>query len=95
MAPEWRRARNHASLRAGPALHNDIIFLLTDGEEEGMLGASAFVDEHPGPRCPVAANFEGRGNAGVSQLFETSVGNDISSSYSPRRCRTPRLILCL
>ena len=64
------------ALRAGPALHNDIIFLLTDGEEEGMLGASAFVDEHPWAKnVRVAANFEGRGNAGVSQLFETSVGN--------------------
>jgi len=64
------------ALRAGPALHNDIIFLLTDGEEEGMLGASAFVDEHPWAKdVRVAANFEGRGNAGDSQLFETSVGN--------------------
>ncbi len=64
------------ALRAGPPPKNDIIFLLTDGEEEGMLGASAFVDEHPWARdVRIAANFEGRGNAGDSQLFETSAGN--------------------
>lgn len=64
------------ALRAGPPLKNDIIFLLTDGEESGMLGASAFVDEHPWARdMRVAVNLEGRGDAGDSQLFETSAGN--------------------
>jgi hypothetical protein len=33
--------------RARPALQNDLIFLFTDGEEEGTLGASAFLTEHP------------------------------------------------
>lgn len=64
------------ALRTGPTLKNDVIFLLTDGEEEGMLGASAFVDEHPWAKdVRVAVNFEGRGNVGDSQLFETSAGN--------------------
>ena len=64
------------ALHASPALKNDVIFLLTDGEEEGMLGASAFVDEHPFAKdVRIAANFEGRGNAGDSQLFETSLNN--------------------
>src|SRR5216684_6900645 len=35
------------ALRAGPPLRNDIILLITDGEEAGLLGASAFVAEHP------------------------------------------------
>ena len=64
------------ALRAGPALKNEVIFLFTDGEEEGMLGASAFLDEYPSAKdVRIAANFEGRGNAGDSQLFETSVNN--------------------
>lgn len=64
------------ALRAGPGLKNDIIFLFTDGEEEGMLGAAAFVAEHPWAKdVRVAANFEARGNAGASGLFETSPGN--------------------
>jgi hypothetical protein len=64
------------ALRAGPPLKNDVIFLFTDGEEEGMLGASAFVAEHPWAKdVRVAANFEARGNAGASGLFETTAGN--------------------
>ena len=64
------------ALRAGPVLHNDVILLLTDGEEDGLLGSSAFMAEHPWAKdVRVALNFEGRGNAGVSQMFETSPHN--------------------
>ena len=64
------------ALRAGPPLRNDVIFLLTDGEEDGLLGASAFVAEHPWAKdARVFLNFEARGNAGASQMFETSAGN--------------------
>ena len=34
------------ALRGGPLLRNDVIFAFTDGEEDGGLGAQAFVDEH-------------------------------------------------
>ena len=72
------------ALRAGAPAKNDLIFLFTDGEEEGILGASAFVDEHPFAKdVRIAANFEARGNAGDSQLFETSVNNaEIVSLFS-------------
>ncbi len=64
------------ALRAGPPLRNDVLFVITDGEEDGLLGASAFMAEHPWARdVRVALNFEARGNAGVSQMFETSAGN--------------------
>jgi len=64
------------ALRAGPALQNDLIFLFTDGEEDGLLGASAFVAEHPWAKdAQVVINFEVRGNSGASQMFETSAGN--------------------
>ena len=64
------------ALRAGPPLRNDIIFLITDGEEDGLLGASAFAAEHPWAKdVRVAVNFEARGDAGASQMFETSAGN--------------------
>lgn len=64
------------ALRVGPPLRNDVIFLITDGEEDGLLGASAFVTEHPWAKdVRVVANFEARGNAGASQMFETSAGN--------------------
>jgi Zn-dependent M28 family amino/carboxypeptidase len=36
------------ALRAsGRRLANDVIFLFTDGEEQGWMGATAFVEEHP------------------------------------------------
>jgi hypothetical protein len=64
------------ALRAGPPLRNDILFVITDGEEDGLLGASAFVAENPSARdVRVVLNFEARGNAGESQMFETSAGN--------------------
>jgi peptidase M28-like protein len=64
------------ALRAGPRLPNDILFLFTDGEEDGLLGASAFVEENPAAQdVRVVVNFEARGNAGESQMFETSAGN--------------------
>ncbi|WP_440064670.1 M28 family peptidase [Streptosporangium sp. OZ121] len=31
----------------GGNLRNDLVFLMTDGEEDGVLGAEAFVREHP------------------------------------------------
>jgi hypothetical protein len=51
---------------------NALEFLLTDGEEAGLLGARAFV-ESPGAleRVACVLNFEGRGNAGPAILFET------------------------
>ena len=64
------------ALRAGPPLRNDILFVITDGEEAGLLGASAFVAENPAAKdVGVVVNFEARGNAGESQMFETSAGN--------------------
>ena len=64
------------ALRAGPSLRNDVLFILTDGEEDGLLGASAFVAENPAAKdVRVVVNFEARGNAGASQMFETSSGN--------------------
>ena len=64
------------ALRTGPPLRNDVLFILTDGEEDGLLGASAFAAENPAAKdVRVIVNFEARGNAGASQMFETSSGN--------------------
>lgn len=62
---------------AGTPLKNDVVFLFTDGEEAGLLGASAFVAEHPLARgAGVVLNFEARGSGGPAYMFETSVGNE-------------------
>jgi hypothetical protein len=64
------------ALTAGPQLRNDVLFLFTDGEETGLLGARAFVAEHPWAKdVEIALNFEARGNGGPSVMFETSPQN--------------------
>ena len=64
------------ALSAGPRPRNDVIFLFTDGEEPGFLGAEAFVKEHPwADDISVVLNFEARGNSGPSMMFETSAEN--------------------
>jgi Peptidase family M28 len=57
-------------------LAHDIIALFTDGEEAGLLGAAAFVREHPWAKdVAVVLNFEARGTSGRSFMFETGPGN--------------------
>jgi MprA protease rhombosortase-interaction domain-containing protein len=64
------------AIKAGPPLKNDVICLFTDGEEVGLMGARAFVAEHPWARdAALVLNFEARGNGGPSFMFETSEGN--------------------
>lgn len=60
-------------LASGDKLKRDIIFLITDGEEQGLLGAKAFVthDEWRG-EPGVVFNFEARGASGPSVMFETT-----------------------
>jgi hypothetical protein len=64
------------ALRPGPRLRNDVIFLFTDSEEGGLLGAKAFLDQHPwAAQIGLALNFEARGTSGPGMMFETSEGN--------------------
>lgn len=58
------------------SLENDIIFLFTDAEEVGLLGASAFANEHPWiDDVGLILNLEARGNAGAGYAFEISSEN--------------------
>lgn len=64
------------ALRTGAPLRNDVVFLFTDGEEPGLLGAEAFVRTHPLARDGgVVLNWEASGSHGPSAMFETSQGN--------------------
>ena len=64
------------ALKAGPPLANDVIFLITDGEELGLMGAQGFVNEHRWVKdVGVVLNFEARGACGPSFMFETSAHN--------------------
>ncbi|RUT35560.1 M20/M25/M40 family metallo-hydrolase [Paenibacillus zeisoli] len=64
------------ALKNSAPLKNDLIILMTDGEEMGMLGAEAFMREHPWAKdVGLVLNFEARGNKGPSFMFETSDQN--------------------
>src|SRR5438270_175557 len=66
------------ALRASSPFKNDLIVLLTDAEEPGMLGSEAFATGHPWIKeVSLIMNFEARGNRGPSMLFETSPGNSL------------------
>ena len=59
-----------------PSFRNDIIFLISDSEENGLIGADAFAEHHPlFEKVKVVINLEARGVAGPSALFETGDGN--------------------
>ena len=60
-------------LKQEPPPNRDIVFLVTDGEEFGLLGAKLFVAEHPlADEIGVVINLEARGTAGPCCMFETS-----------------------
>lgn len=64
------------ALKHGAPLEHDVIFLFTDAEESGLLGAAAFVAEHPWARdVEVMINFEARGTGGQAVMFQTGPGN--------------------
>ncbi|MFK8011689.1 MAG: M20/M25/M40 family metallo-hydrolase [Marinicellaceae bacterium] len=56
---------------------NDIIILISDAEEIGLLGAKAFAEKHSWAKnIGAVLNFEARGTAGSSYMFmETNSGN--------------------
>ena len=71
---------------------NDIIILISDAEELGLLGASAFVNNHPWAKdVGLTLNFEARGSGGPSYLLmETNGGNEnLIKSFKKANPRFP------
>ncbi len=71
---------------------NDIIILITDAEELGLLGAKAFVNKHPwADEVGTVLNFEARGSSGSSyMLMETNAGNhNLLKSYEAANIKYP------
>lgn len=81
-------ARTFQSL---PAPRNDLIFLLTDGEESGLLGARQFCAEHPWASAARAViNLEARGTSGPSLMFQTGAPNRWLIELFARHASRPR-----
>lgn len=65
-----------AGAMAARETKNDIIFLITDGEETGLRGAIAFAERHPlFKQVGIVVNVEARGASGPSMMFETGEGS--------------------
>jgi hypothetical protein len=78
------------ALRVGPPLRHDVIALFTDAEEEGMLGARAFVARHPWRGdVGVVINVDARGAAGRSLMFETGAPNLATIAAFAEEVRAP------
>ncbi|MEP6583449.1 MAG: M20/M25/M40 family metallo-hydrolase [Ginsengibacter sp.] len=64
------------ALKSLPAMQNDIVFLFTDGEEEGLYGAKAFVEgDSLFKNVRVVMNWDFRGNSGITITYESSANN--------------------
>ena len=64
------------ALTSGRRLRNDVVLVLTDGEEACLCGAKAFVDQNPlAEGGGIALNLEARGSRGPAIMFETSADN--------------------
>ncbi|MFD6893828.1 M28 family peptidase [Rhodococcus sp. NPDC060086] len=64
------------AITAGPPPRNDIMVLLTDGEEDGLLGADMFTSTRSPSLGPtVVLNHEARGNSGAPVTFRISDPN--------------------
>ncbi|HEX6347437.1 M20/M25/M40 family metallo-hydrolase [Umezawaea sp.] len=62
-------------LTASGGVRNDVVFLFTDGEELGSLGARLFVRQHGVAEFGAVLNWEARGSRGPVVMFETSTAN--------------------
>lgn len=63
------------ALQASTGMRNDVVFLFTDAEELGLLGAAAFVAGNDLSRFGVVLNWEARGSRGPAWMFQTGDGN--------------------
>jgi hypothetical protein len=64
------------ALKASAPLRHPVIFLLDEGEEPGLLGAMAFVQDDPWAKdVRAVVNMDNRGTSGSATMFETGNAN--------------------
>ena len=64
------------ALRERGAVQNDLIVLFTDAEELGLMGARAFMEQHPlASDVDFVVSMEMRGTSGPVHMFETGAEN--------------------
>ncbi len=65
------------ALRAAAREGRSVLFLFDEGEEDGLLGARAFVTDPDFARVRAVVNVDARGNGGPALLFETNAANAV------------------
>lgn len=75
-------------LKGTPA--RDVMLLITDGEEAGLLGAHAFFTADPAAaHVGYVLNMEARGGGGRASMFQTGSGNGPSIALFQRTATAP------
>ena len=78
------------AIRARGVPERDVMLLITDGEEAGLLGADAFFRADPtAKRVGFVINMEARGSAGRVQMFQTGPDNDGAVRLMTSTARRP------
>lgn len=78
------------ALRSGPPPRRDVMLLLTDAEELGLVGAHHFFEQDPRhARVGAIINMETRGGGGRTTLFETSPENGNAARLYARVVERP------
>jgi hypothetical protein len=78
------------AIGTGSPLKNNVILLFTDGEENGLVGAKAFVYQDPWAKeAGLVMNFDARGTGGPVLMFETSDQNAWMLDEFARACPHP------
>jgi len=68
----------------------DVIVLLTDAEELGLVGARHFFKNHPlANKIGAVINFEARGGGGTANMFQTSTENGAAARLYARSVKAP------
>ena len=67
----------------------DVMVVITDGEEAGLLGARAFFDSPLAARAGYVINLETRGGGGRAIMFETAQHNGGDIALYRRTAMTP------
>jgi Peptidase family M28 len=78
------------ALKSLPQPRHSIILLIDEGEEEGLLGARAFVSSHPWAKeVRAAVNLDARGTSGPALMFETGGNSEWAVSLYARGAARP------
>ena len=78
------------AIKADKARERDVIVLITDAEELGLVGAVNFFKDNPlRNRVGAIINFEARGAGGTANLFQLNHGNSEAARLFGKSVREP------